>query len=130
LFGLFVENGPYTVEKDNTLSAKKYTWNSNYAMLFIDNPVGAGFSYTGTGQGYHHDQTGVSADLMELLRQFYVRTFWGLRDVDPRIYLIIMMALIRMNQPGRSSSRKPPTMTCAWVDQWQGSSPASHPHLL
>lgn len=27
------------------------TWNTNYGMLFIDNPVGAGYSYTGTDKG-------------------------------------------------------------------------------
>ena len=69
LFGLFVENGPYTVRVDNTLAAKQYTWNRNYGMIFIDNPTGAGFSY---GQ-LHSSQEGIAADLMELLSQFYVR---------------------------------------------------------
>lgn len=54
------------------LSAKTYTWNTEFAMLFIDNPVGAGFSYTGTGQGYCHNQDDVSRDLLETMRQFYI----------------------------------------------------------
>lgn len=32
-------------------------------MLFIDNPVGAGFSYTGTGQGYTTNQDEVANNL-------------------------------------------------------------------
>ena len=39
LFGLFNENGPLVVDKDNTLSARNITWNSIYHMIYIDNPV-------------------------------------------------------------------------------------------
>lgn len=51
LFGLFSENGPFYLTKELEIMARDTTWNSDYGMLFIDNPVGAGFSYTGTGQG-------------------------------------------------------------------------------
>jgi vitellogenic carboxypeptidase-like protein len=47
------------------------TWNTEFSLLFIDNPVGAGFSYTGTGTGYATDQTAVANDLYAMMLQFY-----------------------------------------------------------
>ena len=52
LFGLFTEMGPLSCAADLSVHAKPFTWNAKYAMLFIDNPVGAGFSYTTTDEGY------------------------------------------------------------------------------
>lgn len=46
MFGLFAENGPYRVDTNLKLVPQPYTWNSKYHMLYIDNPVGAGFSFT------------------------------------------------------------------------------------
>lgn len=35
------ENGPYTVSEDGTsLERREVTWNSQYNMLYIDQPVG------------------------------------------------------------------------------------------
>jgi len=71
LFGMFVEMGPFNVDADFNLIANPYTWNDKYNMLFIDNPVGAGFSYTGTGKGYVTNQDEVADNLYSLLQQFY-----------------------------------------------------------
>eukprot|EP01005_Ploeotia_sp_CARIB1_P000600 NODE_179_length_1268_cov_405.376862_g175_i0.p1 GENE.NODE_179_length_1268_cov_405.376862_g175_i0~~NODE_179_length_1268_cov_405.376862_g175_i0.p1 ORF type:complete len:379 (+),score=100.64 NODE_179_length_1268_cov_405.376862_g175_i0:109-1137(+) len=48
------------------------TWNTKYNMLYIDNPVGAGFSFTGTGTGYaNNTKHDVASNLYSLLTQFY-----------------------------------------------------------
>ena len=39
LFGLFNENGPIVVDESGTASKRQVTWNSDYHMLYIDNPV-------------------------------------------------------------------------------------------
>ncbi len=59
LFGLFTENGPFEVSPSGTIqkrSSEKFAWSDTYSMLFIDNPVGAGFSHTKTGS-YCKDET-------------------------------------------------------------------------
>jgi vitellogenic carboxypeptidase-like protein len=71
LFGMFIEMGPFNVDSKFNLVPKPYTWNDKYDMLFIDNPVGAGFSYTGTGKGYVVDEDEVANNLYSLLQQFY-----------------------------------------------------------
>ena len=73
LFGMFSENGPFEVESDyKTLRPRKSTWNSNQGMIFIDNPVGAGYSYTESENGYcTNTKIEVSSQLYELMQQFY-----------------------------------------------------------
>ncbi|ESO82494.1 hypothetical protein LOTGIDRAFT_134533 [Lottia gigantea] len=71
LFGLFVENGPYTVLEDGTLTLKNITWNKKYSMLYIDNPVGTGFSFTQNDEGYARTETDVAANLYNALTQFF-----------------------------------------------------------
>ncbi|KAF7288068.1 hypothetical protein GWI33_000122 [Rhynchophorus ferrugineus] len=46
LYGLFIENGPFAVESDGSVSLREYSWHKNHSLIFIDQPVGTGFSYT------------------------------------------------------------------------------------
>ncbi|XP_061190859.1 probable serine carboxypeptidase CPVL isoform X2 [Saccostrea echinata] len=71
LFGLFVENGPIMVDKNIKLSNRKVTWNTKYSMLYIDNPVGTGFSFTGKDEGYATNEQDVARDLYSCLTQFF-----------------------------------------------------------
>ena len=72
LFGLFSEMGPFALDPLLHLVARNSTWNKDYAMLFIDNPVGAGFSHTTDPEGYCKDtKQCVASNLYSLLKQFY-----------------------------------------------------------
>ena len=72
MFGLFAEMGPFAATKDLSLEPRKYAWTTEYAMLFIDNPVGAGFSFTTSESGYCNDtKVCVASNLYSLLEQFY-----------------------------------------------------------
>jgi vitellogenic carboxypeptidase-like protein len=71
MFGLFAENGPLQVDAQLKVSERAITWNNEYAMIFVDNPVGAGFSYTDTDEGYATNERDVARDLYSLLQQFY-----------------------------------------------------------
>lgn len=43
---LFYENGPYKFEEDGkTLMGNPYSWNSNANLLYVDQPIGTGFSH-------------------------------------------------------------------------------------
>ncbi|KAM4689636.1 putative serine carboxypeptidase CPVL [Discoglossus pictus] len=71
MFGLFVEHGPYVVNENLTLSERKFSWTSKYSMLYIDNPVGTGFSFTDDDRGYAVNQDDVGKDLYSALTQFF-----------------------------------------------------------
>lgn len=69
MFGLFGEHGPFEPKSKHGLKLRKYSWNLNHNMIYIDNPVGTGYSLT--KNGYAKNETKVGADLYEALLQFF-----------------------------------------------------------
>ena len=49
LDGFIYEMGPFEVQADNTLKERPYRWNKMVNMLYIEAPVGVGFSYNDNG---------------------------------------------------------------------------------
>ena len=71
MYGLFNEMGPFSVAADGaTLVPRAATWNTHYHMVFVDNPVGTGFSYTEDARCYSGNMADVSANLYAFLVQF------------------------------------------------------------
>uniref|UniRef100_A0A670Y9N4 Carboxypeptidase vitellogenic like n=1 Tax=Pseudonaja textilis TaxID=8673 RepID=A0A670Y9N4_PSETE len=71
MFGLFVEHGPYVVQKNLSLTERKFPWTSKFSMLYIDNPVGTGFSFTDELKGYAKNEDDVGRDLYSAIVQFF-----------------------------------------------------------
>ncbi|CAH1396528.1 unnamed protein product [Nezara viridula] len=78
LFGMFTEIGPYEVVGEK-LQKRKISWHEDYSLLFIDSPVGTGFSFTDDEDGYRTNQKDVAKDLHTALQQFF-RIFQELRS--------------------------------------------------
>lgn len=72
LFGLFAEQGPILVDQAQKIQPRDITWNSKYHLLFIDQPVGTGFSFTQSEDGYVRNEDEVARDLYAMLTQFFV----------------------------------------------------------
>ncbi|XP_047999583.1 venom serine carboxypeptidase-like [Leguminivora glycinivorella] len=70
MFGLFQENGPIAVQ-NGKIVPRIYHWALNYHLLYIDNPVGAGFSFTNNVNGLCTDETQVGEQLYSTLTQFF-----------------------------------------------------------
>lgn len=48
MFGNFQEFGPLLINTDDYTSdliPNPFTWNKDYSLMFVDNPIGTGFSY-------------------------------------------------------------------------------------
>ncbi|XP_006506682.1 probable serine carboxypeptidase CPVL isoform X4 [Mus musculus] len=71
MFGLFVEHGPYIITSNMTVVARDFPWTFTLSMLYIDNPVGTGFSFTDHFQGYATSEDDVAQDLYSALIQFF-----------------------------------------------------------
>lgn len=46
LTGLFMELGPSSIDKDGKVKYNPYSWNANASVIFLDQPVNVGFSYS------------------------------------------------------------------------------------
>ncbi|XP_060832676.1 retinoid-inducible serine carboxypeptidase-like [Bombus pascuorum] len=64
-YGNFEELGPLDVN----LEPRNFTWVRDYNVLFIDNPVGTGFSYTTLG-GFTTRNAEIAEDLLECIKGF------------------------------------------------------------
>ena len=73
LIGLFTENGPFEVINGELSEVKrKYAWTDEYNVLYVDQFIGSGFSYTeDKDNGYISTEKEVSDHLYEALVQFY-----------------------------------------------------------
>ncbi len=60
LFALFTEIGPIYIDANENIQLREVTWNKNYHLIFIDNPVGTGFSFTSDLKGYARSQYDVA----------------------------------------------------------------------
>ncbi|XP_040919043.1 retinoid-inducible serine carboxypeptidase [Toxotes jaculatrix] len=68
-FGNFEEIGPL----DRDLKPRKTSWVQAASVLFVDNPVGTGFSYTDKPDGYATDVATVASDMLVLLKHFFTQ---------------------------------------------------------
>ncbi|XP_060527439.1 venom serine carboxypeptidase-like [Cylas formicarius] len=70
LFALFTENGPFIIDGDLNVTIREIYWSQFHSVLYIDNPVGSGFSFTDE-DGYAQNETKVGSDLYNSLLQFF-----------------------------------------------------------
>ena len=73
MFGLFLENGPLRVTKGESaesfkLSAAENAWTDYYNVVFLDQPVGTGFSY---GDSYLKSMSQGADEFLDFLIQFF-----------------------------------------------------------
>lgn len=66
-FGNFEEIGPL----NSDLKPRRTTWLQAASLLFVDNPVGTGFSYVNTSDAYAKDLAVVASDMMVFLKTFF-----------------------------------------------------------
>lgn len=69
MYGNFEELGPLTLE----LEERNHTWVKHYNVLFIDNPVGTGFSYVDDFSLLTKSNAEIADDLLAFMKEFYKR---------------------------------------------------------
>lgn len=68
LTGLFMELGPSSIDKDGNVVYNPSSWNANASVIFLDQPVNVGFSYSG---GSVSSSTAAAKDIYALLTLFF-----------------------------------------------------------
>lgn len=71
MFGVFVENGPLVVTANNTLQRRKYCWTMSHNIIYLDSPVGTGFSFTDNKEGFATNETDIGRDVYAAVIQFF-----------------------------------------------------------
>ncbi|CAN6354193.1 unnamed protein product [Urochloa humidicola] len=72
LLGNFFELGPYFVNPDaETLSPNSFAWNRRFGLLFIDSPLGTGFSAAPSPADIPTNQSVIAAHLLAALQSFF-----------------------------------------------------------
>jgi cathepsin A (carboxypeptidase C) len=68
---LFYENGPYTINDDLSLEKNEFSWNNKANLLYVDQPVGTGFSRARDPTHYARNEKMVAENFYKFLIKFY-----------------------------------------------------------
>jgi carboxypeptidase D len=68
--GAMMEVGPYRMKDDHTLTYNNGSWDEFANLLFVDQPVGTGFSYVNTNS-YLHDLDQVASHMITFLDKWF-----------------------------------------------------------
>jgi carboxypeptidase D len=68
--GALMEIGPYRLKDDNNLVYNDGAWNEFANVLFVDNPVGTGYSYVDTN-AYVHELDEMADQFVAFLEKWY-----------------------------------------------------------
>jgi cathepsin A (carboxypeptidase C) len=68
LTGLFLELGPSRIDENINLVFNPYSWNNNASVIFLDQPVNVGYSYSSSGVS---DTVAAGKDVYALLTLFF-----------------------------------------------------------
>ncbi|KAL8241453.1 hypothetical protein R6Q59_014807 [Mikania micrantha] len=68
---LFNENGPFHLTKNSSLIWNDYGWDKVSNIIYIEQPIGTGFSYSSSKKDVRNDEKGFSDDLYDFLQGFF-----------------------------------------------------------
>ncbi|OON82724.1 S10 family serine carboxypeptidase-like protein [Streptomyces tsukubensis] len=73
LLGLFLENGPLSIADDaaGTVSVTSTTWNQEAHVVYWDQPIGTGYSYSDEPAEYVQDEATLSHMFWQGLQEFF-----------------------------------------------------------
>ncbi|XP_054801624.1 serine carboxypeptidase-like [Prosopis cineraria] len=70
---MFYENGPFKIADNMSLLWNEYGWDQVSNLLYVDQPIGTGFSYSTDKRDIRHNEEGVSNDLYDFLQAFFAK---------------------------------------------------------
>ncbi|KAL6761011.1 Alpha/Beta hydrolase protein [Haematococcus lacustris] len=65
------ENGPYTLTANGTLEENEFGWDTYHHMIYVDQPINTGFSYSDDPRDRVYGEDMVGEDMLDFLRAFY-----------------------------------------------------------
>ncbi|KAL3835743.1 hypothetical protein ACJIZ3_010479 [Penstemon smallii] len=72
--GAFSENGPFRPSGNNVLVRNEYSWNREANMLYLESPIGVGFSYSANSSSYDGVNDKITAwDNLVFLKNWFLK---------------------------------------------------------
>ncbi|CAG7725525.1 unnamed protein product, partial [Allacma fusca] len=71
LEGIFLETGPFELDENNAVKDRNITWTKTHSMLYIDAPVGTGFSFANNDNAFASNSDEEAIEIYEALKQFF-----------------------------------------------------------
>lgn len=68
-----MELGPVTFGTDGSQSVNPYSWNTEYNIMFVDQPVGVGYGYA-VNEDIPKNQDEVASQFLYAMREFFSGT--------------------------------------------------------
>ncbi|ETL25742.1 hypothetical protein L916_20457 [Phytophthora nicotianae] len=98
--GLFLGNSPFKLMNESTIGKNEHSWHEFANLLFVDQPVGTGMSYT-KGNDYRPDEETVAKDFYEFLTKFLQRHPEYLSDGDDGVKISRAVYMFGESHAGR-----------------------------
>ncbi len=64
------ENGPYQLAGDGEVEEREIAWDVNSNIVFVDSPIGVGYSYSDDPRDRVLNESVTAADLLDFLEEF------------------------------------------------------------
>jgi len=71
MIGFFQEHGPFLIQTDGTLTLNQYSWNKLANVVYIESPVGVGFSFSDDQSDYNTNDNTTAANNYQFLQGFF-----------------------------------------------------------
>lgn len=73
MYAFAVEHGPFFITKNGKLFDNPYSWNKHANIIYVESPVGVGYSYSDFNDDYKTGDAETALDNYVLIRQFLDR---------------------------------------------------------
>lgn len=73
LVGFGAEHGPFYFSADGKVSPNNYSWNKLANILYVEQPAGVGFSYSGRTDDYKTGDKQAASDNYKAIKRFFER---------------------------------------------------------
>ncbi|XP_041367311.1 probable serine carboxypeptidase CPVL isoform X2 [Gigantopelta aegis] len=65
-------SGPFLVNEKLQMTANKFSWTDKYSVIYVDQPVGTGFSFTDNDTAMATNQNDIADGMYSFLHQFFL----------------------------------------------------------